>query len=58
MLSYHRHFTEYYDTANIDFLSILLKKATNLPCKLCFAQLLLYHISVSRVIVDRVCDYV
>lgn len=58
MLSYYHHFSDYYETANIDISSIWLKKAINLACKLCFAQLLLYHISVSRIIVDRVFDYV
>lgn len=52
MLSYSHHFTEYYEAANIDFPSILLKKAINLACKQCFAQLLPYYISVSRIIVD------
>lgn len=36
MMLYYHHFTEYYETANIDFLFIWLKEAVILACKLCF----------------------
>lgn len=43
MLLYYHHLSEYYETANIDSLSIWLKKDINPACKLFYAAAFIPH---------------